>query len=161
MVLPVNTEAPGKIRGCLLKFFDCWKSASCSLRALSTETGCCCHCQPGEAATQLNPTLAVFWLKIREMRMPTCRDTKPSKVSAHRKLLCPSYQPCSHLWSTTFPPEHPTNHKGQLMSTSVSKILCSTLVVPMALVLKWLLDQNIVVFDCFKCKTYSWDMSMT
>lgn len=81
MILPVSIETAGKIRGCLLKLSDCWKPPSCSLRALSTDPGCCCHCQPGEATAQLDPSLAVFWLKIREMRTPTCKDTKPSRQS--------------------------------------------------------------------------------
>ena len=91
MILPVSTETAGKIRGCLLKLSDCWKPPSCSLRALSTDPGCCCHCQPGEAAAQLDPSLAVFWLKIREMRMPTCKDTKPSRQSV--RLIGNFYAP--------------------------------------------------------------------
>lgn len=85
---------------------------------------------------------------------------KQTKCPAHRKLLCPSYQPCPHLWSTTFLPELPAGHKGQLMSTNVSKIWCSTLVVPMVSGTEMTPWQN-DVFDCFKCKACVWDMSVT
>lgn len=67
MSLPFSAGTSEKLRGCLLKFFDCWKPPSCSLRAVGTVTGCCCHCQPGEATVQLDPSLAVFWLKTWEM----------------------------------------------------------------------------------------------
>lgn len=79
-------------------------------------------------------------------------NAKQTKCLAHRKHLCPCYQPCSHLWSTTFLPVHATNHKGQFMSTNVSKILCSALVYPWSLVLKWLFDKTLMFLIALNVK---------
>ena len=128
MIFPVSTGTPEKIIGCLLKFFDCWKPPRCSLRALGTITGCCRHCQPGEATAQLDLSLAVFWLKAREMenaQLQGGQRVKETKSLAHKKFVCPSHQPCSCPF-TWAPLLNDWNHKGQIMSTNVSKIWCPT-----------------------------------
>lgn len=130
MILPVSAGNPENIRGCFLKFFDCWKSPSCSVRDLGTVTGC--HCLPTWGRNSTIGSLSHCLLAQDKRdgkrppagRMPSQGDTESGLWETHMPLSLAMLPSLIHHLFTWVSLLSDLKHKAQIMSTNLSGILC-------------------------------------